>query len=94
MMFTIGYRDDLDTAKKAIAEVLENDSRILKQPAPLIAVAELVGNSNMKLAVRPWTKADDYWDVWFDVTEKIKRSFDANGINGKTPVPIVIQKED
>ena len=94
MMFTIGYRDNLDTAKKVIAEVMENDSRILKDPKPLIAVAELVGNSNMKLAVRPWTKADDYWDVWFDITEKIKKSFDANGINARTPMPVLIQKEE
>lgn len=94
MMFTIGYRDNLDTAKKAIAEVLENDSRIFKEPAPLIAVAELVSNSNIKLAVRPWVKSDDYWDVWFDVTEKIKRSFDANGINARTPLPVLIQKEE
>ncbi len=94
MVFTIGYRDNLYTAKKAIAEVLENDSRILKEPAPLIAVLELVSNSNIKLAVRPWVKSDDYWDVWFGVTEKIKISFDANGINARTPMPVLIQKEE
>lgn len=75
----IGYGDDIDKAKKIMADVLAKDGRILKEPAPTIAVVELA-DSSVNFVVRPWVKADDYWNVYFDTTENIKKSFDAEGI--------------
>jgi small conductance mechanosensitive channel len=55
------------------------DDRILKDPAPQIAVSELA-DSSVNFVVRPWVKSDDYWAVYFDTTENMKRRLDAEGI--------------
>lgn len=80
MVFGIGYGDDVDKAKKVMAEVLAKDSRILKDPPPQIAMLEL-GDSSVNFVVRPWVNVQDYWGVYFDTTENIKKAFDANDIN-------------
>jgi small conductance mechanosensitive channel len=80
MVFGIGYEDDIDKAKSAIKSVLENDSRILKDPAPQIALSEL-GDSSVNFNVRPWVNKADYWGVYFDVHEKIKKRFDEEKIS-------------
>lgn len=80
MVFGIGYDDDIRKAKDVIREILEADERILKEPASLIAVGELA-NSSVNFNVRPWVNSGDYWNVKFDLTERIKLAFDANGIS-------------
>jgi len=60
--------------------VLADDPRILKDPAPQVAMVELA-DSSVNFVVRPWVKASDYWGVYMDTTEKIKKAFDANGIS-------------
>ncbi|MCJ8500078.1 mechanosensitive ion channel [Desulfatitalea sp. M08but] len=80
MVFGIGYGDDIDKARQTITAVLAEDDRILKEPAMLIAVVEL-GDSSVNFVVRPWVKAEHYWGVFFDTTEKVKKAFDANGIS-------------
>lgn len=80
MVMGIGYDDDIDKAKQIMADILAEDERILKDPAPQIAMIELA-NSSVNFAVRPWVNASDYWGVYMSVTEKIKKAFDANGIN-------------
>jgi len=80
MVFGIGYGDDMDKARKIITDVIDNDPRVLKDPPPKIAVVAL-GDSSVDFAVRPWVKASDYWDLWFDVTETIKKRFDADGVS-------------
>ena len=80
LVMGIGYGDDIDKAKKIMADVLAKDERIFKDPAPKIAVVELA-DSSVNFVVRPWVKAGDYWDVYFDTTETIKKSFDAEGIS-------------
>ena len=79
MIFSIGYEDDIRAARDIIAAILKDEPRILPEPTPLIAVGELAVNS-VNFFVRPWVKTDDYWDVKFALTEKIKLAFDANGI--------------
>jgi small conductance mechanosensitive channel len=80
LVFGIGYGDDIDHAKKVIMEVLAKEERILNDPATTIGVVEL-GDSSVNFAVRPWVKADDYWNVYFNLTENIKKSFDSQGIS-------------
>lgn len=79
MVFSIGYEDDIRTARDIIATIIKDEPRILPEPDTLIAVGELAANS-VNFFVRPWVKTDDYWDVKFALTEKIKLAFDANGI--------------
>ncbi|GBD86310.1 small-conductance mechanosensitive channel [bacterium BMS3Abin03] len=79
MVFGIGNGDDIDKAKNVIKSILDNDSRILKDPAPLIAVSELAG-SRVNFNVRPWVNSADYGRVYSDVTEQIKKKFDEQNI--------------
>jgi Small-conductance mechanosensitive channel len=80
LMFSISYEDDLRKAKRILKDLLEQDTRILKEPEPVIAVAELADYS-VNLAVRPWVKTDDYWNVYSDLTEAVKIRFDEEGIS-------------
>jgi small conductance mechanosensitive channel len=80
MVFGIGYGDDIKKAKDLLMQAMESDSRVLKDPAPVVALGELA-DSSVNFVVRPWVKGADYWDVKFDLTEKIKLSFDQNGVS-------------
>lgn len=76
----IGYDDDIARAKQVLNDIVKSDERILSDPAPTIAVSELA-DSSVNLVVRPWVKTAEYWDVYFDLMEKIKQTFDAEGIS-------------
>ncbi len=80
MVFGIGYDDDLKKAKSVLEDIINSDSRVLKDPAPVIAVSELA-DSSVNFVVRPWVNAADYWDVMFETTESVKLRFDAEGIS-------------
>jgi small conductance mechanosensitive channel len=79
LVIGIGYNDDIDKAKQVMADVLAKDGRILKEPAPQIAMVELA-DSSVNFVVRPWVKASDYWGVYSDFLENIKKAFDANSV--------------
>ncbi len=74
-----GYDDDLDKVRSILKDIVNSDERILKEPAPTIAVLELA-DSSVNFAVRPWVRSADYWAVHFDLTETIKKRFDQEGI--------------
>lgn len=80
MVFGIGYDDDLLQAKEIIKRILSEDERILADPAPTVAVGDLA-DSSVNFNVRPWCATADYWGVYSDVHEKIKLTFDAEGIS-------------
>jgi small conductance mechanosensitive channel len=80
MVFGIGYGDDIKKARDIMMQSMESDERILKDPAPVVAVSELA-DSSVNFVVRPWVNASDYWDVKWDITEKIKLNFDAQGVS-------------
>ena len=75
----VSYSSDLDKVRKVLEEILAEDDRFLKDPAPKIGVLELA-ESSVNFVFRPWVKTDDYWDTFFDTQEKIKKRFDAAGI--------------
>src|SRR5699024_7668991 len=60
MEIGFGYDDDMDLAIRTIRQVIEEDDRVLADPAPKIAISEL-GGSSVNMIVRPWTKKEDYW---------------------------------
>ncbi|HDS01620.1 MAG TPA: mechanosensitive ion channel [candidate division Zixibacteria bacterium] len=80
MVFGIGYDDDIKKAKQIMEQIVSEDSRVLKDPAPTIAVSEL-GDSSVNFVCRPWVKTSDYWAVLFDIHEKVKLAFDEKGIS-------------
>jgi small conductance mechanosensitive channel len=80
LVFGIGYSDDIDKAKNVISRILDGNSKILKDPAPQIVVSELA-DSSVNFHVRPWVNSPDYWDVYFNTTEQVKKQFDAENIS-------------
>lgn len=78
--FGIGYQDDIDKARSIINGIINNDDRIMKDPEPMIKVSNL-GDSSVDLATRVWVKSGDYWNVFFDMNEKVKKTFDSEGIS-------------
>ncbi len=80
MVFGIGYDDDLKKAKTLLEKMLSEDSRVLQDPAPVVAVSELA-DSSVNFIVRPWVKSADYWGLFWDFTEKVKLTFDAENIS-------------
>ena len=76
----VSYTDDLQKVRQVLVDIVSGDERVLKDPKPMIVVSELA-DSSVNFAVRPWVKTADYWDVYFEMTETIKKRFDAEGIS-------------
>ncbi len=76
----VGYGDDLSKVKQVLQTIIDEESRVLKSPQATIAVSEL-GDNSVNLVVRPWVKTEDYWDIYFHLTETIKVRFDAENIS-------------
>ena len=79
-VFGIGYDDDLKLAKDTLMDMMMQDERVLKDPAPFVAVSEL-GDSSVNFTTRAWVATADYWDVYFEQIEKVKLMFDEKGIS-------------
>ena len=80
MTFGVSYSDDLDLVHKELRALVDADERILKDPEVTIKVHSLA-DSSVNFIVRPWVKTADYWGVYFDLTENVKKRFDAVGIS-------------
>lgn len=90
----IGYSDNIGRTKEILEGLAREDSRILTDPAPAVAVSELA-DSSVNLVFRPWVKTEDYWGVRFDLTEKIKNALDSAGISIPFPqqdVHLIVEK--
>jgi small conductance mechanosensitive channel len=80
MVFGIGYDDDIDKARAIIMDVVSGDERVMKDPKPVVLLSELA-DSSVNFNTRVWSKADDYWGVYFDTMEAVKKRFDAEGVS-------------
>lgn len=80
MTFGIGYSDDIDKAKTVLNQLIENEDRILNDPAPVVVLSALA-DSSVNFTVRAWCNAGDYWGIYFDMQEKVKKAFDENGVS-------------
>ncbi len=80
LTFGIGYGDNIDKARQLIMDILTSDQRVLKDPAPFTGVVSL-GDSSVNIVTRAWVNAGDYWDVYFYLNEKVKKTFDENGVS-------------
>lgn len=89
----ISYDSDLRLAKQILAEILQQDDRILAEPKPVIAVSALA-DSAVQLVVRPWVESGNYWAVYWDTLEQVKLRFDAAGIEIPFPQMSLHMKTD
>ena len=74
------YEDDIDKVKIVLEDIINNESRILKDPKPQIAVSELA-DSSVNFIVRPWVNSSDVLAVKYSLLEQIKKSFDKEGLS-------------
>jgi len=80
LVFGISYGDDLRHAQRVLREVVSENPKVLADPEPIVRVNEL-GDSSVNFVVRPWVAADDYLEVFWDLTETVKERFDSEGIS-------------
>lgn len=80
LVFGIGYEDDMKQAQEILERVVSSHESVLKVPETVIKVHELA-DSSVNFICRPWCKTDDYWEVYWDLTRKVKEEFDANGVS-------------
>nr|WP_319572835.1 mechanosensitive ion channel domain-containing protein [uncultured Draconibacterium sp.] len=91
--FGIAYGDDVDKAKEVLMKLIKADERIINDPAePFIAVSELA-DSSVNLVVRVWAEAANYWGIYFDLHEKVYKTFEKEGLNIPFPqMDVHVQK--
>lgn len=80
LIFGIGYGDDLKKAKEILVNIANSDERVLKEQPIVVAVSELA-DSSVNFVFRVFVNRVDYWNVYWDTVEKVKLSFDENGIS-------------
>jgi small conductance mechanosensitive channel len=80
----VGVDSSLPTLRPAIDAALRADSRILADPAPVVAASDF-GDTSVKLVVRPWCRQEDYWELRYSLPERIKDAIEAAG--GSLPCP-------
>jgi small conductance mechanosensitive channel len=80
MVFSVSYDDDIRKAKQLLEEIIAADERVLKDPAPVVALGALA-ESGVNFLVRPWAKTEDYWALLWDTTETVKLKFDEAGLS-------------
>ncbi len=79
LVFSIDYSADFSQAKSIIGNILQEHEKVLKSPVPTVRVISQ-SDSSIDICCRPWVNGDDYWDVYFDLTEEVKKRFDKEGI--------------
>lgn len=88
----ISYSDDIEKAKTTIMNTLLNDPKVLKSPAPTVAVGELA-DSSVNILVRPYATVEDYWDVYFNSLQNVKVALDDEGIEIPFPQTVMHSKK-
>jgi small conductance mechanosensitive channel len=92
LVFGVSYDADIKQAKDLLINLLLSHPNILKEPVPSVNVIELA-DCSVNFAVRPWCKSDDYWAVYFEITESAKEALDAAGIEIPYPHRVQISKQ-
>lgn len=80
----VDYGEDLVKVEQVVKDILAADTRILKEPAPFVALNALSASS-VDVTIRVWVAAADYWDVNFEVRKNIYNEFNKQGINFPFP---------
>lgn len=93
MTFTTAYDCDIEKTKSIISSIIDKHPLTLKDPQPLVRLSEH-GDSALTYTARAWCKNENYWDVKFDITEKVKKEFDKQGIEIPYPQMDVHVKKD
>ncbi|MBQ2395040.1 MAG: mechanosensitive ion channel, partial [Alistipes sp.] len=83
-MLSISYGDDVDVARREIMAMLKADSRVLAEPSPVVYLKTL-NSSSVDLSIRAWVANADYWNLYFDINERMYKELPSKGINFPFP---------
>jgi len=75
----VAYEADVDEVIALLQQVVEADSRVLKEKGIQIGLNELAASS-MNFVVRCWSNSGDLQDVYWDLLKNFKRALDGKGI--------------
>lgn len=92
-VFGVEYGEDFEKVKAVLQRIIDADPRILKDPAPMIALGALSASS-VDIKVRAWAKTADYWDVYFDMNKIVYDTFNKEGIGFPFPQLTIHQAKD
>ncbi len=84
MIFGIAYGNDYMIAHRLLSQFIDEDQRILRDPLPFVALGDLA-DSSVNIVVRVWTSTEDYWNVHFEMNERVYREFPLAGLNFPFP---------
>lgn len=80
LSYGVSYQADLKLAKEILEELIQNDSRVIRDPEPLVAVGALQ-DSSVTVVAKVWCKQEEYWPLYYTMQEKVKEAFDQAGIS-------------
>lgn len=89
--FVIAPGENIDKARAAAMNAMLSHDKVLENPSPEVSVLK-VGDGMVKLAIRPYCMQEDYWDVYFNVQELVKKAWDIDGIEAPVPHRVIINK--
>lgn len=87
----VSYDADIKQTKDILMNVLTSNPKVMEDPVPSVNVSELA-DSSVNFAVRPYAAIENYWDVYFGITEECKLALDAAGIEIPYPHQVEIKK--
>jgi small conductance mechanosensitive channel len=91
LTMAVSPSNDIQKVKKVVVDAMVSHPKVLKDPKPSVNILR-VGDGMVTLAIRPYAAVGDYWDVYFDLQEKLKNGFDSNNIAAPMPTHIVLNK--
>ena len=76
----VAYSTDLNAALAAVNDVLNQNKRVLKDPAPVVRVS-MLADSSINIAVRPWVAVPDYGPAMGEVNKAVVEEFRKRSIS-------------
>lgn len=94
LVFNVGYDNDMERVKTAIRATAENHEKVIDKEKTFVRVSAY-NDSTISYILRAWCDTGDYWDVYFDLMEQVKKTFDQVGITMVYPiVSVKMEKEN
>jgi len=91
LTMAVSPANDIQKVKKVVQDAMISHPKVLKDPKPTVNILR-IGDGMVTLAVRPYAAVADYWDVYFDLHEKLKNGFDSNDIAAPIPTRVILNK--
>lgn len=93
LIFGVDYEDDLDLALATLLELAGGDPRVLRDPPPWAKVTA-TADSAVQVMLRCWSSPEDWIDVGYDLTKRVKETFEARGLSFPYPHQVAIERAD